>query len=156
MFIFYFLDFSCPTEKSNSTAAFRQIQGKCYFIQRQGCPDGNGCTYEESENLCETIFGPSKSGMIFEPTTLSINNAVLTAAKEAVGYLWYWIGVRVRDLTYMSNGKPVSINSIPWESGQPSESRNSLCMVADADSKKWNFNWYCNVSQVSTICETNL
>ena len=154
---FLFLaNFTCPTGNSTSNSAFKQIEGKCYFIEIFGCPDRDGCTYEEVENICKTVFGPGIPGKIFEPTTLNINNAVLTAAKEALGSWYFWIGVSVEDLTYKSNGKPVSINPIPWESGQRSKSSNSLCMVAASDTMKWHSNFYCNVYQVSTICETNL
>ena len=110
-----------------------------------GCPDGNGCTYKESENICKTVFGPSIPGKIFEPTSLSLQNAVLTASQKAFGNYGFWIGVNVRDLTYKSNGKPVSINSIPWASRHSEEKRNSnsYCMFVYANVKRWTAVYHC-------------
>jgi hypothetical protein len=83
-----------------------------------GCPDGNGCTFQESQTVCSTIFGSGISGIVFEPATVAINNAVLQTAKytTGVGY-WYWIGVSNVDFTYQSNGNAVSFSPIPWASG---------------------------------------
>lgn len=153
---FLFLAFTCPTGNSTSDSVFKQIEGKCYFIEVWGC-DGVKCTYEESENICKTVFGPGIPGIIFEPTTLSINDAVLTAAYEAfdvVGYN-FWIGVNAGDLTYKSNGIPVSINPIPWFIGQPSKSSNEYCVTAA--SAGWYADYHCiNHPYASPICETNL
>ena len=155
---FLFLaNFTCPTVNSTSNSAFKQIEGKCYFIEIFGCPDRDGCTYEEVENICKTVFGPGIPGKIFEPTTLNINNAVLTAAKEALGSWYFWIGVSVEDLTYKSNGKPVSINPIPWGSDEPSKTSNLYCIRANYFTLMWYSDKHClNDLNTFTICETNL
>ena len=114
----------------------------------KGCPDGNGCTLQEAQTVCSSVFG--SDGIVFEPTTLAINNAVLQAAKFASGAgRWYWIGVNNGDLTYHSNGNPVSLASIPWQSGHPNSAHDCVGVNSGSD-------WYslrCDTSSMYTICE---
>jgi len=153
--------FNCPTSRStlNSTVknVFREVKGKCYFIQKRGCPDGDGCTFQEAQNLCKTVFGSGLHGHIWEPTTLEINNAVLTAAKDAMaGSYSYWLGVSNVDFKYMSNGKPSSISPMPWSSGAPGSSRSgAYCSGAISGPKLW-FTIACSSSTMYTICEASL
>ena len=117
----------------------------------KGCPDGNGCTLQEAQTVCNSVFGSDTSGIVFEPTTLAISDAVLQTAYDAAGRGWaYWIGVNNGDLTYLSNGNPVSLASIPWNSGHPNSGKD--CVYVSSGSKKWYFNT-CDASTLYTICE---
>ena len=116
----------------------------------RGCPDGNGCTLQEAQTVCSSVFGSDTSGIVFEPTTLAINDAVLQAAYDAAGTGYvYWIGVNNGDLTYHSNGNPVSIASIPWNSGHNS---GYDCVRCSSGNKKWT-PIPCYISDMYTICE---
>ena len=117
----------------------------------KGCPDGDGCTFQEAQTICNSIFGSDDSGIVFEPTTKAISDAVLQAAYDAVGKSRnFWIGVNNSDLTYHSNGNPVSLASIPWYSGNP----NSLhdCVYGVSRLNKW-YSYPCDFSYMSTLCE---
>ena len=119
----------------------------------RGCPDGDGCTLQEAQTVCNSVFGSDTSGIVFEPTTLAINDAVLQAAYDAAGRSWsFWIGVNSNngDLTYYSNGNPVSLASIPWHSGHPKSGKD--CVYVYSGSKLW-FSHTCDVSSMCTICE---
>ena len=142
----------CPTENSTTTTWFREVSGKCYhIITRWGCPDGDGCTLQEAQTVCSSIFGSDDSGMVFEPTTLAITNAVLQTAYDAAGYnINFWIGVNNGDLTYLSNGNPVSLASIPWASGNPNSEHD--CVYGSSGLKLW-YSLNCDFSYMSTICE---
>ena len=118
-----------------------------------GCPDGNACTLQEAQTVCSSVFGSDTSGIVFEPTTLAINDAVLQAAKDAVGTGYsYWIGVNNGDLTYHSNGNPVSLASIPWNSGHPNSGEDCVYVLNYYVSKLWK-SVQCDQSNTSTICE---
>ena len=148
--------FSCPTERSNSTSAFREIKGKCYHITKGGCHHVYyGCTFQQAQDQCKTVFGSGISGYIFEPTTLEVNNAVLKAAEDVMGHSrWFWIGVTNGDFRYRSNGKPLSIEPIPFGSDQPSlPSSDTQCIGAVSGTMKW-FTTYC-WKHLYTICETS-
>ena len=142
----------CPTGTTTSTTWFKEVEGKCYYIQILGCPDGNGCTFQESQTVCSTIFGSGISGIVFEPATAAINNAVLQTAKDTtgVGY-WYWIGVSNVDLTYQSNGSPVSFSPIPWASGYPT-SGGIECVSGNSANNEW-LSRACDTTYGYTICE---
>ena len=124
----------------------------------QGCPDGNGCTLQEAQTVCSSAFGSDTSGIVFEPTTLAINDAVLQAAKDAKEWTptspKYWIGVNNDDLTYHSNGNPVSIASIPWfDYNYFYDYDYNNCVTAFPN---FPYAWRshsCDDSSVSTICE---
>ena len=117
----------------------------------KGCPDGDGCTFDEAQTVCNSVFGSHVSGIVFEPTTLDINNAVLQTAFDAAGTSYvYWIGVNNVDVTYHSNGNPVSIASIPWISGHPNSAYD--CVKGNSGTKKWASN-HCHSSTMYTICE---
>ena len=117
----------------------------------QGCPDGNGCTLQEAQTVCSSVFGSDSDGIVFEPTTSAINGAVLQAAYDAVGSSYvYWIGVNNTDLTYHSNGNPVSLASLPWSSGHPQSGYD--CVWGNSYTKKWSSN-PCTSSSMYTICE---
>ena len=117
----------------------------------RGCPDGDGCTFDEAQTVCSSVFGSSISGIVFEPTTSAIHDAVLNTAFAAAGTsYWFWIGVKNGDLTYQSNGNPVSLASIPWNSGHPNSGKD--CVYVSSGSKKWYFNT-CDASTLYTICE---
>ena len=140
----------CPTENTTSTTWFREVSGKCYYIQERGCPD-DWCTLQEAQTICSSVFGSDTGGIVFEPTTLAISDAVLQTAKDAVGTGYnYWIGVNNGDLTYLSNGNPVSIASIPWNSGHPNGAYD--CVMGNSGTKKWSSNG-CSSSTMYTICE---
>ena len=145
----------CPTENSTSTTWFKEVAGKCYYIMNQGCPDGNGCTLQEAQTICGSVFGSDTSGIVFEPTTKAINDAVLQAAYDIPGLVgpggvFYWIGVNNGNLTYHSNGNPVSIASIPWKSGQPNSDYD--CVFGHLVTKQWT-SAACDNSYMNTICE---
>ena len=149
--------FTCPTDRSNSTSAFREIKGKCYHMTKGGCHEEYyGCTYQQAQDQCKTVFGSGISGYLFEPTTLEINNAVLKAAKDVMGHSrWFWIGVTNGDFRYRSNGKPVSIEPIPFGSDQPIlTGSDTQCVGAVSGTLKW-ITPLCNNPIVYTICETN-
>ena len=154
-----FSDFTCPTERSKSNAVFRKVNGKCYFFTRGGCKaDGDlGCTFQQAQDQCKTAFGAGISGKVFEPTSIEDNDAVLTAAKDAIGSsFWFWIGVTNKPLKYKSNNKPVSISTIPWESDQPSKTASETqCLNARSDTLKRHANRLCSTTNGYTICETS-
>ena len=121
----------------------------------RGCPDGNGCTLQEAQTVCSSVFGSDTSGIVFEPTTLAINDAVLQAAYDIPGLVgpggvFYWIGVNNGNLTYHSNSNPVSIAPIPWQSGQPNSADD--CVYTVPTSKKW-YSKTCDQIIYGTICE---
>ena len=116
----------------------------------RGCPDGNGCTLQEAQTVCSSVFGSDTSGIVFEPTTLAINDAVLQAASELYFPEQYWIGVNNGNLTYHSNSNPVSIAPIPWQSGQPNSADD--CVYTVPTSKKW-YSKTCDQIIYGTICE---
>ena len=151
-----FSDFTCPTESSTPTSGFREINGKCYFMTKGGCHDiYDGCTFQQAQDQCKTVFGPGVSGHLFEPTSLEINNAVLKAAEDVMGHSrWFWIGVTNGDFRYRSNGKPLSIGPIPFGSDQPSlPSSDTQCIGAVSGTMKW-FTSFC-WKHLYTICETS-
>ena len=55
----------CPIKNSTSSSVFTIIKGKCYNIEKKGCSDQDGCTYEEAEQLCRTVFGPGIVGKVW-------------------------------------------------------------------------------------------
>ena len=161
--MFPFSDFKCPTERSTSAATFQEVNGKCYYMTKEGCRAGNtgainnGCPFQQTQDQCKTIFGPGTNGIVFEPTSLENNDSVLEAAKAAVGCnkCWFWIGVRNGSLKYRSNGKAVFIETIPWQRGQPSMSSSQThCVNVQAGTMKWRANRQCNAN-LYTICETS-
>jgi len=151
-------DFTCPTERSNSTAVFKKVNGKCYFYTHKGCKaDGDrGCTFQQAQDQCKTAFGAGIFGKVFEPTSIEDNDAVLKAAKDALDGSWiFWIGVSNKPLRYKSNNNPVSISTIPWKSGQPSKTASETqCLYASPNSLKWYADRPCS-HQYGTICETS-
>ena len=149
MFVFSYP--GCPTEISTSTTWFREVSGKCYhIIARWGCPDGDGCTLQEAQTICSSVFGSDTCGIVFEPTTLAISDAVLQEAFYAAGKERFWIGVNTGDLTYHSNGNPVSLASIPWANSDHPYSGQD-CVYAANWVKKW-YSTDCTLKQ-NTICE---
>jgi len=144
----------CPTEVSTSTTWFKEVAGKCYYIMIKGCPDGDGCTFDEAQTVCSSVFGSGISGIVFEPTTSAINDAVLQTALDTTGSnMWFWIGVKNGDLTYQSNGNPVSLASIPWRGGHPQKRYD--CVSAQSRSRKWESK-DCDIDTLYTICETTI
>ena len=116
----------------------------------KGCPDGNGCTLQEAQTVCSSVFGSYTSGIVFEPTTLAQSHKVLRTAHDAAdANHWYWIGVNNGDLTYLSNGNPVSF-TIPWQYSHPISARD--CVFGISSIEKW-VSWNCDDSSVKTICE---
>ena len=152
-----FSDFTCPTERSKSYAEFKNVNGKCYFFTRKGCKaDGtNGCTFQQAQDQCKTAFGAGIFGKVFEPTSIEDNDAVLKAAKDGIGSNSFWIGVSNTPLNYKSNNKPVSISTIPWQSGQPSMTASETqCINAGGNSLKWFADRPCS-NPYGYICETS-
>ena len=148
----------CPTENSTTTTWFREVSGKCYYIMIAGCQDGNGCNLTEAQTVCSSVFG-STNGTVFEPTTLAINEAVLQAAYDAAGRSWsFWIGVNSNngDLTYYSNGNPVSLASIPWSGGHPKSAYDCVYGYFKQNLFSTAITWYsqdCAYHYMNTICE---
>jgi hypothetical protein len=152
-----FSDFTCPTERSKYPAVFKKVNGKCYFMTDRGCrADGTyGCSFQEAQDQCKTVFGAGIFGKVFEPMSIEDNDAVLKAAIN-ISY-WFWIGVSNTPLKYKSNNKPVSISTIPWKSGQPSMTASETqCLGARPDTLKWTAIYPCSYSRGSTICETGV
>jgi len=149
------ISYRCPTERSNSKSAFKEIEGKCYYFQKYGCADGNGCTFEESKNLCKNVFGQGIKGKLFEPTTLDINNEVMKAANDVCDFCNFWVGVTTGDYKYLSNGLPVSFRK-PWANSHPRETSTSHCILADSGDLKWYSYKLCSYTYVNTICETTM
>ena len=119
----------------------------------QGCPDGNGCTLQEAQTICGSVFGSDTSGIVFEPTTKAINDAVLKTAYDTVGGSRpFWIGVNYDDLTYYSNSNPVSIDL--WSDYKDYYDYDDTfeCVGAYSSSKDW-WSFDCDNSKMSTICE---
>ena len=79
-------------------------------MTKGGCKaNENGCEFQEAQNLCKTVFGYPISGYVFEPTNLEVNNAVLKAAKDALGGIYiFWIGVSNGDFRLGNTGYGVS------------------------------------------------
>ena len=157
--ILSFSDFRCPTEFSTSTTAFRNVNGKCYYITREGCGGEalEGCTFYQAEYICKTAFGPGINGIVFEPTSLENNIAVIQATNSAMqtrnGY--YWIGVSNGELKYKSDGKAVSIATIPWGPGEPYlSSSQTQCLLADSTDFKWHAIRKCSERLGYIICES--
>ena len=153
-----FSDFTCPTEKANSTAAFKKVNGKCYFITQGGCRGSTraGCTFQQAQDQCKTVFGAGISGKVFEPTSIEDNDAVLKAAKVTLSGGWAWIGVSNKPLKYKSNNKTVSISTIPWKSGEPFKTASEIqCLNAVSGTLKWRANLPCSTTNGFTICETS-
>ena len=71
-------------------------------MTKYGCHDiYPGCTFQQAQDQCQTVFGPGVSGHLFEPTSLEINNAVLKAAEDVMGHSRaFWIGVINGEFTY--------------------------------------------------------
>ena len=150
-------DFTCPTERSKKYAVFKNVNGKCYFITKGRCKaDGtNGCTFQQGQDQCKTVFGAGILGKIFEPTSLEDNDAVLKVA-NTVSSGWYWIGVSNQPLKYKSNNKTVSISTIPWQSGQPSKTASETqCLLANTGSLEWSAGYKCSTTGGYLICETS-
>ena len=81
----------------------------------------NGCEFQEAQNLCKSVFGSGINGYVFEPTTLEVNNAVLKAAKDALGGVYiFWIGVSNGDFRLGNTGYGVSSPDI--------ENQNDFCL----------------------------
>ena len=118
--------------------------GKCYYINI------GGLTLQGAQTVCSSAFGSNTSGIVFEPATLAINDAVLQAASKLYFPEEYWIGVNNGNLTYHSNGNPVSIASIPWSSGQPNSEDD--CVYTYPTSKLW-YSQTCDQIAYGTICE---
>jgi hypothetical protein len=128
----YFLG-GCPTDMSTPTSGFREINGKCYYMTKGGCHKiYNGCTFQQAQDQCKTVFGPGISGHLFEPISLEINNAVLKAAKDVMGHSrWFWIGQNIS-----------------------TSSSEAKCIGAVSGTQKWIT--YCwKHRHLYTICETN-
>ena len=156
--MFPFSDFKCPTERSTSTATFQEVNGKCYFITNKGCKadGGYGCTFQQAQDQCKTVFGAGIFGKVFESTSIEDNDAVLKAANDAIGSYSFWIGVSNTPLKYKSNNKPVSISTIPWRSGEPSMTASETqCLNTSSESKKWYARYPCSNPGYYTICETS-
>ena len=156
------IDFTCPTERSTEMSAFREIKGKCYYMTKVGCDNEHlGCTFQQAQDQCKTVFGSGIGGIVFEPSTLEINNAVLKAAEDVMDHShWFWIGVTNdhpnEDFKYRSNSKPVSIKPIPFGSDQPYDplpSSETRCIAAVSGTFKW-FTPFC-WKRFYTICETS-
>ena len=152
-----FSDFTCPTERSKYPAVFKKVNGKCYFMTDRGCrADGTyGCSFQEAQDQCKTVFGAGIFGKVFEPTSIEDNDAVLSAAYDALGGGWYWIGVSNKPLKYKSNNKPVSISTIPWESGEPSMTASETQCLNVGSNLKWLADAPCSNPNGGTICETS-
>ena len=80
----------------------------------------------------------------------------MSAFGEYWGGGWYWIGVTVDNLTYKSNGEPVSVNPIPWASDEPSQTNSTYCMRADSYDQKWYADMSCSVDYGYPLCEADL
>ena len=145
IFLIFFSYLGCPTENSTSSSWFKEVADKCYYIET------NGHTFQEAQIKCSSVFGSDIDGIPFEPTTSVINDAVLQTAVDTTGSTyWYWIGVKNGDLTYQSNGNPVSLASIPWRSGYPISGID--CVAAQSGSKEWESK-SCYTSSGYVICE---
>ena len=148
------LAFTCPTEKSTPKSVFQEIDGFCYHFNNE-----RGRSYQQVENYCRNVFGPSMSGKVFEPPSLNVNDVVLKAANAAlqinplgISHI-FWIGVTNGDFKYKSNGLPVSINRIPWHIGQPSKSsRYTQCVNVSSSHLKWYADLPCS-EKYHVICE---
>ena len=145
IFLIFFSYLGCPIENSTSSFWFKEVADKCYYIET------NGHTFQEAQIKCSSVFGSDIDGIPFEPTTSVINDAVLQTAVDTTGCTcWYWIGVKNGDLTYQSNGNPVSLASVPWDSGEPTSSGD--CVSAYSGPKKWQTK-ACDTSNGYVICE---
>ena len=153
-----FSDITCPTERSKSkVAVFKKVNGKCYFFTQGGCKadGGVGCTLQQAQDQCKTVFGAGILGKVFEPTSVEDNDAVLKAARGIGG--WYWIGVSNQPLVkYKSNNKPVSLSTIPWQSGEPSKTASEYpCVWGDSQTLEWVARTCGSQGSIYTICETS-
>ena len=102
--------------------------------------------------MCGTVFGSGTVGHIFEPTSLNSNNAVYDYAQSNFGTYWFWLGVS-GELKYKSNGLPVTIDPIPWESGYPYTESSYSGNCINIYNGKWRNNYECSKSNGYAICE---
>ena len=89
-------------------------------------------SYSSAKQNCLRQFGSSATGQLFEPRSLSINEAVYREAQNTfstVDLVDIWLGVtdlKDRKYRYESDGTEVSMDSGSngmWRSGQPNDLR---------------------------------
>ena len=102
--------------------------------------------------MCGTVFGSGTVGHIFEPTSLHTNKAVYDYVKLNFGSFWFWLGVSA-ELKYESNGLPVSLDPIPWESGYPLTGSSYSGYCINIHHGKWKNSNPCSTLWGYAICE---
>ena len=86
-------------------------------------------SYSSAKQNCLHQFGSSATGQLFEPRSLSINEAVHREAQITFSTAEFWLGVtdlKDQKYRYESDGTEVSMDSGSngmWESGQPNDPR---------------------------------
>ena len=146
----FFIEIGC--DGSN----LRLIQGKCYaFVDIKG-------SFDDTQARCGEIFGENIQGKIFEPSSKQLHDEILDVAKQVINPHSngpnYWIGATYdfseNKVEYSSNGNPLSFTS--WTSCCPEQPnldfQDWLCIFTHSAHKKW-FNFDCDSSEISTICE---
>lgn len=135
---------SCPT----SSPYHKMISGSCYYLETRQM------SHSSAKQNCLHQFGSSATGQLFEPRSLSINEAVYRQAQITFSTADFWLGVtdlKDQKYRYESDGTEVSMDQGPngmWADDQPNDSSDH-CVLQD-DGKWWDR--YCSGSERS-ICE---
>ena len=86
-------------------------------------------SYSSAKQNCLHQFGSSATGQLFEPRSLSINEAVHREAQNTFITAEFWLGVtdlKDRKYRYESDGTEVSMDQGTngmWENDQPNDPR---------------------------------
>ena len=73
----------CEREKN-----YKYIRGKCYYFD-----SATQRSFSDAKNFCSTVFGPEKSGKIWEPKSRSINDLVFEESVFILGRRYqFWLG----------------------------------------------------------------
>ena len=136
---------SCPSDQDN----YMSIDNVCYYF------DNFNRTFDEAQNECKHIFGPS--GKIYEPKNLHEAKAVFVDHYiEKLDGKPSWVGITDRitegDYKYASTGTSVPFSSQFWGPFQPiDDSGEDDCVVTYYENGKW-ADFPCS-DKKKTICE---
>ena len=130
---------------------YKFIRGKCYYFDSK-----TQRSFSDAKNFCQTVFGPEKSGKLWEPQNRNINDLVYEESVFILGRRYpFWLGATYEGFKtgyrYSSSGKLISWAN--WNDGNGTENfsrrtGDECTMITD---KVW-YDHYCNDSRY-TICE---
>ena len=99
------------------------ISGSCYYLETRQM------SHSSAKQNCLHQFGSSATGQLFEPRSLSINEAVYRESQKTFSTADFWLGVtdlKDQKYRYESDGTEVSMDQGPngmWADDQPNDSR---------------------------------